>query len=200
MQMKKEAVQQAIFQSAKNEFQEKGFEKASLRQIVKTAGTTLGNFYNYYENKEALFASIVEGAYTGMVQLIKNHHQWESNDELWDLKDIEVWRRELKTLITPVMPAFTTPFVILIEGSEGTRFAHAKEDLLAVMEEHFMAHIEEFNPRYPNPQMAKVMAEQLIFGLVMIVKNNEDDEVRQQLIIEEILFFAIGIMGILKAF
>lgn len=200
MQTKKEAIQQAIFQSAKNEFLEKGFERASLRQIVKKAGTTLGNFYNYYENKEELFASIVEGAYTGMMQLIKNHHQWEGNDELWDLTDVEVWRRELRKLILPIVPAVTIPFVILIEGSEGTRFSHAKEDLLAVMEEHFMEHIEEFNPSYPNPQMAKVMAEQLIFGLVMIVKNNDDDDVRQRLIIEEILFFAIGIMGILQAF
>ncbi len=200
MQTKKEAIQQAIYQSAVNEFLEKGFEKASLRQIVKKAGTTLGNFYNYYENKEAVFASIVESAYIGMVQLIKNHHQWERNDELWDLTDVEVWRRELRKLILPMVPAITIPFVILIEGSEGTRFAHAKEDLLAVMEEHFMEHIEEFNPKYPNPQMAKVMAEQLVFGLVMIVKSNEDDEVRQQLIIEEILFFAIGVMGILKAF
>ena len=200
MQTKKEAIQQAIFQSAENEFLEKGFEKASLRQIVKKAGTTLGNFYNYYESKEAVFVSIVESAYTGMVQLINNHHQWESNDELWALTDVELWRRELKTLITPIVPAITTPFVILIEGSKGTRFAHAKEDLLAVIEEHFMDHIEELNPKYPNPQMAKVMAEQLIFGLVMIVKNNEDDEVRQQLIIEEILFFAIGVMGMLKAF
>lgn len=200
MQTKKEAIQQAIFQSAKNEFLEKGFEKASLRQIVKKAGTTLGNFYNYYANKEELFASIVEGAYTGMMELIKNHHQWESNDELWNLTDVEVWRRELRKLILPIVPAVTIPFVILIEGSEGTRFAHAKEDLLAVMEEHFMEHIEEFNPSYPNPQMAKVMAEQMIFGLVMIVKNNACEEVRQQLIIEEILFFAIGIMGILQAF
>jgi AcrR family transcriptional regulator len=199
MQTKKEAIQQAIYQSAVSEFLEKGFEKASLRQIVKKAGTTLGNFYNYYENKEAVFASIVESAYIGMVQLIKNHNQWESKDELWDLTDVEVWRRELRKLILPMVPAITIPFVILIEGSEGTRFAHAKEDLLAVMEEHFMEHIEEFNPKYPNPQMAKVMAEQLVFGLVMIVKSNEDDEVRQQLIIEEILFFAIGVMGILKA-
>ncbi|BES64530.1 TetR/AcrR family transcriptional regulator [Gottschalkiaceae bacterium SANA] len=198
MQTKKEEIQQAIFKSAENEFLEKGFEKASLRQIVKKAGTSLGNFYNYYENKEALFVSIVEGAYIGMMQLVNNHNQWEGNDVLLDLTDVAVWRRELRRLILPIVPAITTPFVILIEGSQGTQFAHAKEDLLAMMEEHFMEHIEEFNPKYPNPQMAKVMAEQLIFGLVMIVKNHKDDEMRQQLIIEEILFFAIGIMGILK--
>lgn len=200
MQFKKEEVQQAIYKSAIKEFLDKGFEKASLRQIAKKAGTTLGNFYNYYENKEALFANIVEDAYNGMMYLIKNHEHWERRNELWDLQDVEVWRKELKKLILPIIPTITTPFVILMEGSEGTRFAHAKEDLLSLMEEHFIEHIDEFNPKYPYREMARVMAEQLIFSLVLIVKNNEDEVLRQKLVIEEILFFAIGVMGILKAF
>jgi AcrR family transcriptional regulator len=39
---------------------EKGFQEASLRQIVKNAGVTTGAFYGYYSNKAALFAALVE--------------------------------------------------------------------------------------------------------------------------------------------
>ncbi len=46
--------------AAKQEFLEKGFRGASLRNIVKTAGVTTGAFYGYFSSKEALFASIVE--------------------------------------------------------------------------------------------------------------------------------------------
>lgn len=49
-----------IQQAALNEFSEKGFLGASLRQIVKHAGVTTGAFYGYFSSKEALFASIVE--------------------------------------------------------------------------------------------------------------------------------------------
>ena len=42
------------------EFLEKGFLEASLRQIVKHAGVTTGAFYGYFSSKQALFASIVE--------------------------------------------------------------------------------------------------------------------------------------------
>lgn len=49
-----------IQQSALEEFSEKGFLGASLRQIVKNAGVTTGAFYGYFSSKEALFASIVE--------------------------------------------------------------------------------------------------------------------------------------------
>lgn len=49
-----------IQQAAIDEFLEKGFRGASLRQIVKNAGVTTGAFYGYFSSKEALFASIVE--------------------------------------------------------------------------------------------------------------------------------------------
>ena len=49
-----------IQQAAVQEFLEKGFRGASLRQIVKNAGVTTGAFYGYFSSKEALFASIVE--------------------------------------------------------------------------------------------------------------------------------------------
>lgn len=49
-----------IQQAALDEFLEKGFLGASLRQIVKHAGVTTGAFYGYFSSKEALFASIVE--------------------------------------------------------------------------------------------------------------------------------------------
>lgn len=49
-----------IQKAALEEFSEKGFLGASLRQIVKNAGVTTGAFYGYFSTKEALFASIVE--------------------------------------------------------------------------------------------------------------------------------------------
>lgn len=52
-----------IHAAAKAEFLEKGYQGASLRNIVKTAGVTTGAFYGYYSSKEALFAALVEAPY-----------------------------------------------------------------------------------------------------------------------------------------
>lgn len=49
-----------IHQAAFSEFLDKGFQGASLRQIVKNAGVTTGAFYGYFSSKEALFAALVE--------------------------------------------------------------------------------------------------------------------------------------------
>ena len=56
-----------IQQAAMEEFSEKGFLGASLRQIVKHAGVTTGAFYGYFSSKEALFASIVEPHATALM-------------------------------------------------------------------------------------------------------------------------------------
>ena len=51
---------ESIEQAAMQEFLEKGFQGASLRQIVKNAGVTTGAFYGYFSSKEALFNVLVE--------------------------------------------------------------------------------------------------------------------------------------------
>ena len=43
---------QKILEAAREEFLAKGFQSASLRNIVKTAGVTTGAFYGYYKRKE----------------------------------------------------------------------------------------------------------------------------------------------------
>lgn len=50
---------QTILAAAKDEFLEKGFRGASLRNIAKTANVTTGAFYGYYKSKEELFDALV---------------------------------------------------------------------------------------------------------------------------------------------
>ena len=53
MEEKSTATLEKIQQAAMEEFAEKGFLGASLRQIVKHAGVTNGAFYGYFSSKEA---------------------------------------------------------------------------------------------------------------------------------------------------
>lgn len=52
-----------IHAAAQAEFLKKGYQGASLRNIVKTAGVTTGALYGYYDSKEALFAALVDESY-----------------------------------------------------------------------------------------------------------------------------------------
>ncbi|HJB25948.1 MAG TPA: TetR/AcrR family transcriptional regulator [Firmicutes bacterium] len=49
-----------ILEAGKQEFLEKGYRQASLRNITKGAGVTTGAFYGYFKSKSELFESLVE--------------------------------------------------------------------------------------------------------------------------------------------
>lgn len=198
MQIKKEEVREAIVTSATNEFYEHGFEKASLRTIAKKAGTTIGNFYNYFPNKEAVYSEIVKDAHDLLTLITSNHNALEGNDALWDISDASVWRDELTKLIQGFLPMFNKAFIILIIGSKGTVYEGSKDIFKQLLAEHFIEHIEAFKPDYPHHEMADVLAEQLLTGLISIIRTHEDPDTQQRLIIEYILFYAIGSMGILQ--
>lgn len=52
-----------ILNAAKEEFLDKGFKSASLRNIVKKAGVTTGAFYGYFTSKKDLFKALVDEEY-----------------------------------------------------------------------------------------------------------------------------------------
>lgn len=58
-----------ILNEAMLEFMEKGYQKASLREIVRRAGVTTGAFYGYFKNKEKLFDALVEKQYNKMLHM-----------------------------------------------------------------------------------------------------------------------------------
>ena len=61
-----------IHEAAKAEFLQKGYKDASLRNIVKSLGKTLGAFYGYYKSKEELFEALVGEHYQYLIDRFKD--------------------------------------------------------------------------------------------------------------------------------
>ncbi|MCM1579326.1 MAG: TetR/AcrR family transcriptional regulator [Ruminococcus sp.] len=66
---------EAIHCAAREEFAEKGFKSASLRNIVKTAGVTTGAFYGYYNSKAELFKALVGETYDHIMNRYRQSHE-----------------------------------------------------------------------------------------------------------------------------
>lgn len=197
MQVKKEEVHRAIIETALSEFMENGYQRTSLRKIASKAGTTLGNIYNYFDSKEALFSHIVDQPYNQLKSLASSHGSISKNDDIWEVSDVLLWRTELENLMTQFLPMITSQFIILIEGSGGTKYEHARGEIARYLSYHFMDHIREYNPDYRNHELADIFSNQLIDGMIRIVKSYPDIETQKRLITDYLIFFAIGTMGIL---
>ena len=77
-QILKEELRKQILKASKEEFLEKGYENASLRNIAKKAHTPVGNLYRYFKNKEDILNKIVEPCLLRLEKLINN----ETNNQL----------------------------------------------------------------------------------------------------------------------
>ena len=143
MEEKSSDTLEKIQQAALEEFSEKGFLGASLRQIVKNAGVTPGAFYGYFSSKEALFASLVEPpaaalmgrfmeAQTGFADLPEKEqpaHMGEASGDCVDwMVDYICEHRE--------------PVKLLLCRAEGTSYEHFVHNMVEVEVEYTLKYME----------------------------------------------------------
>jgi len=123
--------QKKLLNIGNREFLEKGFKSASLRKIVKDAGFTLGAFYGYYKDKEALFEDLVKEVAQELFSSFKS-----AQDSHFDLIDKEetIDTRELSTEYLKYFMDYIydnfNEFKLLICCSEGTKYENFIDDLV----------------------------------------------------------------------
>lgn len=114
-----------IFQSAKTEFLNNGFENASLNNICKNAGVTTGALYKRYSGKEDLFAAIVAETIKALEDFSANRisvpAQSLSDEELLKLWNMSGDEASLLKWFS-FLEKYRDGFVLLINCSAGTRY------------------------------------------------------------------------------
>ena len=143
MEEKISATLESIQRAAMQEFLDKGFQGASLRQIVKNAGVTTGAFYGYFSSKEALFNALVEPhaaaimgkfmeAQTSFAELPEeqqpSHMGVESGTYLDWMVDYICQHRE--------------PVKLLLTRSEGTSYEHFVHNMVEAEVEYTLQYME----------------------------------------------------------
>lgn len=122
-----------IHAAAMQEFMEKGFQSASLRNIVKTAGVTTGAFYGYYDSKEALFEALVCEQYDFFMNRFR-----DAQKEFADLppeeqpKNLSTTSGECMHDMLLYAYEHLSEFKLLLCHSEGTRFAKLVDEMVEI--------------------------------------------------------------------
>lgn len=122
-----------ILAAATKEFLAKGFQSASLRNIVKTVGMTTGAFYGYFKSKEKLFETLVGEHYDFMLSRFK-----KAQTEFAQLPD----RQQPENLSTASGHCMfdmlhyayehLEVFKLILCGAEGTRFAGLIDEMVEI--------------------------------------------------------------------
>lgn len=137
---------QLLIESAKAEFMEKGFEKASLRTICKNAGVTTGALYFFFNNKEDLFSAIVEKPYKTLTNALIEHYKehevvFDSASASTKFEDAFTPGNhdDMQYLLVHLLYKNYDAFILLLEKSQGTRYENCVDEIVELIEHSFVS-------------------------------------------------------------
>lgn len=170
MQVKKAEIRLEILNAAESEFYIRGYHSASMRTIAKKANTTLGNIYNYFENKDALFDAVIGHIPEAIEDFISFHRSVS-------IKNLS--RYNYPALLKDALPnAFpldlmlSKPFIIFLEGSDKTKYETIRDTLLKNFSDHICDHLQ----LETDSTLVKAIFNGYISTFISIAKNGKSLE------------------------
>ena len=143
MEEKSNATLEKIHEAAMAEFLDKGFQGASLRQIVKNAGVTTGAFYGYFSSKEALFASIVEPhAAALMGRFMEAQTSFSELPEQEQPEHMGLESSQCVNWMVDYICDHREPVKLLLCKAEGTSYEHFVHNMVEVEVEYTLQYME----------------------------------------------------------
>lgn len=101
---------QQILDVAKELFATKGYSATGIREIAEKAGLSLGNFYNYFKNKEDLFKSLLDPQ--NIIEHLTEIKQMLNDSFPFNFKDII---KSIKTVVDSDFHLYRLIFIDLTE-------------------------------------------------------------------------------------
>jgi len=187
MQVLKEEVRKRIKKAARNEFEQKGYQKASMRSMALSAGITVGNLYRYFKNKDDLFQVIIQSAFEEIYKFVDGFARFEKTT-LFKKEEQEDFIKTFKESLIRIYLQHRSELIILLNGSEGSPMEHAREQIISLIAWRIK---EEAFPKMKKKMMipeddflARVLATSFIEGISLVLKKFEDKEKTKELFIQ----------------
>lgn len=140
--------------SARQEFMEKGYMKASLRNICKNAGVTTGALYFFFQNKEELFASLVEEPLQKLYEIMYAHYALElAQMELPDFEDENSEDQMATARLVHYMYQYYDEFMLILTKSQGSRFIHCVDRFVEITERHYRSLADAMAKKLGTPPL-----------------------------------------------
>lgn len=173
-----------LLQSARAEFLEKGYMKASLRTICKNAGVTTGALYFFFQDKEDLFESIAKETINNIWQMMQGHYNdervmAENGMTTEEIQDNHSDLNESAAIIHQ-MYLHRDDILLVLTKAQGTKFENIADKFIETSEAHYRAMSAEMQKLYPgksvDDQMLHWLAHMQIDAFIYMITHIEKEE------------------------
>lgn len=169
MQVLKQEIHDSILKQAENLFYDSGYEGASIRELAKRAGISTSNLYRYFESKSRLFEALMD---TYSSQLTRSLSLFLQHDE-----DDVAGGEHVETLVEVLCRLIQSnrkKFLILMEGSQGTRFEQVARQMIKTIETRI--HDSTSGRLAQYPAVVNIIARNFFKGVLHIVRSSTGEE------------------------
>lgn len=173
MQILKPEIQSRILENAETMFFSLGFQGTSTRELAKNVGVSYSNLYRYFKDKNDLYDAIMEPYYSHFTQTLTTSLEHDE-DGPGESGHIEMITRVFMSLIK----TDRKKFVILLEGSEGTRYEFVRSQVIGGIAERIRLSLPQAMSE--NSLMINVIAVNFFNGLLELTKKSTGDDMLQK--------------------
>ncbi|MBE5866338.1 MAG: TetR/AcrR family transcriptional regulator [Lachnospiraceae bacterium] len=194
-----------LLESAKAEFLEKGYMKASLRNICKNAGVTTGALYFFFEDKEDLFEALTKETIEGIYQLMQGHYEEERalmgsgvlhSPEMAEHKDDFAIARS----VIHQMYLQRDMVLLVLTKAQGTKYENIADVFIETSEKHYWKMAQGMQVAYPDAVVDEKfihwLAHEQIDAFVHMITHIEDEEEAVRFISQTMIYMMSGWYGL----
>jgi AcrR family transcriptional regulator len=193
MQYQKDEVRNRIVEEALKEFNEKGYEGASVRSIAKKSNTSVGNLYKYFKSKEDLHENLIGSIYDRFVDYIRQFDKVELNEKAETV---------FYKLVDEIMEIFNTNSVeisILLNQSKGSKYENCKsifaDFVTRIVTEKTQYELSLKGKRLKDNFIIYLVSQSLLESIAIIVRERSDGAEVRRLILNLIDIFYTDIIN-----
>ncbi len=129
-----------IMAAAREEFMEKGYEKASMRSIADRCGITAAGIYRHCTDKEDLFYQLVAPADDRLREWARGHKN-RYNDPLKNDRGI-VWQDSFIDMMREVVYPDMEDYHLLVARSKGSRYEDFLHDITEATQNGMLSYLD----------------------------------------------------------
>ncbi|CAG7651718.1 hypothetical protein PAESOLCIP111_06374 [Paenibacillus solanacearum] len=202
MQILKDEIRDRIRKAALAEFNREGYLKTSMRNIAESANVAIGNVYRYYKSKDELFEELVRPVYERYEANMAEMRQKISFGYSDDPPDVLKHFSNIEATLIDLFKTFTAEMSIFFNRSEGTKYSHAKPDLIELsfsVIECMILNVQGTGSlgEYETA-LARMISSSLVEGLCLILRDNEEGEIYNKLVDELLSIYSTGLNSVIQ--
>ncbi len=200
-QRPKPEVRKAIQKAAAEAFADVGFERAALGDIVERAGTSIGNLYKYFANKDELFADFIPRGFTAeLTNRVRTQvRALRAEPDVFSIgADHPYWRASEDLLAFTI--AHRERVVFLLLRAQGTKHERFPGEVVRLLVELGLEHARSTYPTFALTPASKRALARIYKAFVAALGTLLAEERAEHVVREAVALHATYHLTGLKAF